>query len=386
VYRHPNNPELLQAFEKLLIMYGSRMGDQQTKPLEIHQVSLHDNQILKDAISLLGVIVHSHSVLSEGGLAHTPLAQAQYLERMNCQYSLAARYGKHIEGLVITEHAQHVPGITEAEKGWSILKQKREIEVLNLVKQGRVPLFSGVEVDICRVGGPYSYGYRLDLSNDVLSQLDVVIASLHIYEFFRESQPLESIEALVEAYENIVDNRNIDILGHFISGNIRKKNGVLFDLVAEFQRRLQQKGHLSDELASLFIKLKSQKVALEINYKDMLPDDILHEVLRLAKEYGVLLSIGIDFHDLRSIQDHDALTLEDLAAETALYNNSNYTEQRASKNIFERMRAEKPPGHTFLLKLVEICNVLRNAGFTKKDVVNSSLGIMQEWLEERNAV
>ncbi len=52
------------------------------------------------------------------------------------------------------------------------LEHMRKIKAVDAEMEGRIRIFAGIEVDILADG-------ELDLSNDVLAQMDVVIGSVH---------------------------------------------------------------------------------------------------------------------------------------------------------------------------------------------------------------
>lgn len=372
---------------------------------------------LDNALSFIGVIVHSHSELSEDGLAFTPEKQAEYLENViNIGNPLKRRNDRSVEGITITEHSRHVEGLTDEERGQTILKQAQEIKQVNEKLGNKVPILSGVEANICRTGEPGNYKYKLDIPDNILSQLDVNIASLHTWEFREFSNPIGSIEEVIDAYKSIIDNPNVDVLGHFISGNIGPNREGTENLISAFSDRLIKNGNLRAELDPLFTKMAKNKVALEINFKDMMPDNILREVLMRAKEKGVLLSNGLDFHELRSIQDPDnqkkALyksriaglllngkneqdldpelrlkIMDEVTQELALNSKRAYfKDQREERNANELIMATQAPGFRFWNKLINVIETEQKAGYTKEEVVNSSYENMKSWLSTRRSV
>src|SRR5437667_3012779 len=124
-----------------------------------------------------------------------------------------------------------------------------------------IKVFAGVEVDILADG-------TLDLSDSVLEQMDLVIASVHSH--FNQS-PLEMTERLVKA----VENPNTSLIGHPTGRLLLRRDAYSFDLDAILKTAAQK------------------KVAMELNaYPDRL--DLCDRHLRLAKQHGVKIVINTD--------------------------------------------------------------------------------------------
>jgi DNA polymerase (family 10) len=124
-------------------------------------------------------------------------------------------------------------------------------------------IFAGIEVDILADGS-------LDLSDDVLAQMDLVIASVHS-QFNQE--PAKMTERLVKA----ISNPNTSILGHPTGRLLLRRDAYGFDM---------------DEVLRTAAK---HKVAMELNsYPDRLDLNDVH--LRQAKRHGVKVVINTDSH------------------------------------------------------------------------------------------
>ena len=132
--------------------------------------------------------LHNHSNWSDGRESLEQIAA--YAEELGCAY------------WAITDHSRasfQANGLDAAR----LRKQVQEIRRLNqgLADQGRqFRLLTGIEVDILGEG-------RLDLDNELLAQLDVVIASLHAG--FSQNEA-EMTKRLIRA----VENPFVHILGH----------------------------------------------------------------------------------------------------------------------------------------------------------------------------
>jgi DNA polymerase (family 10) len=136
---------------------------------------------LKDICSEL----HTHSKWSDGKLSIKEMAEA----------ALTRGY----KSLAITDHTFSL-GITQGMKLEDVKEQQKEINQLRDDFSGRMHILQGAEVEIKSDGS-------LDFPDDVLSELDIVIASLHS----GLRQPREKItERLVKAMQN----PHVDIIGH----------------------------------------------------------------------------------------------------------------------------------------------------------------------------
>ena len=168
-------------------------------------------------------------------------------------------------------HGYKYMAITDHSKNLAFangLDDKRAIEHIKRIRDandriGEIKIFAGVEVDILADG-------TLDLSDWVLEQLDIVIASVHSH--FNQS-PAEMTDRLLRA----IQNPNVSLIGHPTGRILLRRDAYGYDLDA-------------------VLKLAAQKaVAMELNaYPDRL--DLCDRHLRLAKQYGVKIVINTDSH------------------------------------------------------------------------------------------
>lgn len=129
--------------------------------------------------------------------------------------------------------------------------------------EGRIRIFPGIEVDILADG-------VLDLSDDVLAQMDVVVASVHSHF----NQP---IEEMTERVLRAIENPFVRILGHPTGRLLLRREPYALDLEAVLRR--------AAELG----------VAVEHNaYPDRL--DLNDRNLRRAKELGCRIVVNTDSH------------------------------------------------------------------------------------------
>jgi len=163
------------------------------------------------------------------------------------------------EYIAITDHSKSVRyahGLDEKR----LEKQIGEIEKMR--QKTKVKILSGIEVDILADG-------TLDLSDEVLSRLDVVVAAVH--QGFKKN--------VTERIMRAIEHPLVAIIAHPSGRLISRREGYEVDLekVLEWAKRYNK--------------------VLELNaYPDRLDLDELH--LRKAKEMGVKICINTDAHGL----------------------------------------------------------------------------------------
>jgi DNA polymerase (family 10) len=130
-----------------------------------------------------------------------------------------------------------------------------------------IRIFAGIEVDILADG-------TLDLSDSVLAEMDLVIASVHSH--FNQ-EPQQMTDRLLKA----VSNPHVSIVGHPTGRLLLRRDAYGYDMEAIL--REAAKNH----------------VAMELNaYPDRLDLNDVH--LRMAKERGVKIVINTDSHQYAS--------------------------------------------------------------------------------------
>ncbi len=169
------------------------------------------------------------------------------------------------------EHGYKYMAITDHSKNLAFangLDDKRALEHIKRIRAvsdalGDIRIFAGIEVDILADG-------TLDLSDSVLEQMDIVIASVHSH--FNQT-PAEMTDRLLKA----VENPNTSLIGHPTGRMLLRRDAYAFDIDAVLKAAARQ------------------KVAMELNsYPDRL--DLNDRHLRLAKEHGVKIVINTDSH------------------------------------------------------------------------------------------
>jgi DNA polymerase (family 10) len=191
--------------------------------------------------------VHMHTVETDGRNTIEEMAEAA-----------KARGYKY---MAITDHSKNLAFANG-------LDDKRAVEHIRRIHEANdriegIRIFAGIEVDILAEGD-------LDLSDDVLAQMDVVIASVH--SVFNQ-EPEKMTERLLKA----VSNPNASIIGHPTGRLQLRRDAYRFDMDA------------------VLTAAARNKVAMELNsYPDRLDLNDVH--LRQAKQRGVKIVINTDSH------------------------------------------------------------------------------------------
>jgi DNA polymerase (family 10) len=191
--------------------------------------------------------VHMHTVETDGRNTIEEMAEAA--KAHGYKYMAITDHSKNLafaNGLDDTRALAHIQKIREAN--------------------GRIDgitIFAGIEVDILADGD-------LDLSDDVLAQMDVVIASVH--SVFNQ-EPAKMTERLLKA----IGNPNTSIVGHPTGRLQLRRDAYQFDMDA------------------VLTAAAKRRVAMELNsYPDRLDLNDVH--LRQAKQRGVKIVINTDSH------------------------------------------------------------------------------------------
>ena len=173
-----------------------------------------------------------------------------------------AAYAHGYEYIAITDHSKNL-AMTFGLDDERALEHIKRIRDVNDEMEGRIRVFTGIEVDILSDG-------QLDLSDEVLAQMDVVIASVH--SLFNQPE-----EQMTERVLRALENTNTRILGHPTGRLLLRREAYQINL-PQILRRAAELG-----------------VAVEHNaYPDRL--DLCDRDLRLAKELGCKISINTDSH------------------------------------------------------------------------------------------
>ena len=179
-----------------------------------------------------------------------------------------AAISRGYEYIAITDHSKNL-AMTFGLDDERALKHMQRIREVEAELEGRIRIFPGIEVDILADG-------ELDLSNEVLAQLDVVIASVH--SLFNQPR-----QQMTERILRAIENPYMRILGHPTGRLLLRREGYDIDLTAICKR--------AAELG----------VAMEHNaYPDRL--DLCDRDLRLAHELGCRIVINTDSHHIGHLE------------------------------------------------------------------------------------
>ncbi len=172
------------------------------------------------------------------------------------------------EYIAITDHSKNL-AMASGLDDERALDHIRRIKEVDAEMGGRIRVFAGIEVDILGDGA-------IDLSDDVLAQMDVVIASVH--SLF--NQPLEQ---MTERVLRAIENPYVRILGHPTGRLLLRRDPYAIDLLPIIRR--------AAELG----------VAMEHN-ADPNRLDLCDRDLRLAKEHGCKVVVNTDSHHTSSLE------------------------------------------------------------------------------------
>jgi DNA polymerase (family 10) len=165
------------------------------------------------------------------------------------------------EYIALTDHSK---AVTVANG----MDDKRTLAQIKKIRaaQERVPgirLLAGIEVDILKNGS-------LDLSNEVLAQLDVVVASIHSFMNLDR-------EAMTDRILAAIENPYTQIIAHPTGRLLLRRESFEYDMV------------------KMLNAAKKNGIAVECNaYPDRLDLNDVH--LRMARERGVKVVISTDAH------------------------------------------------------------------------------------------
>lgn len=214
---------------------------------EIEAAAEHRLPTLIEANDLHGDL-HMHTDATDGRNSILEMAEA----------AIARGYSY----IAITDHSKNL-AMTNGLDEVRALEHLKRIREVDRALEGRIRVLTGIEVDILEDG-------EIDLADDVLAQMDVVIASVH--SLFHQPAPQMTARIL-----HALENRYVKILGHPTGRLLLRREGYDLDLPAVLRHA-----------ASL-------GVAVEHNaYPDRLDLSDIH--LRLAKELGAKIVINTDAH------------------------------------------------------------------------------------------
>lgn len=198
--------------------------------------------------------LHMHTIWSDGGLSIREMAEA------------ARQRG--LSHIVITDHSRSL-GIANGLSIERLMEQQKAIRQVDAEMGPGFTVLHGTEMEIKSDG-------TLDYPDEVLAQLDLVIASLHT----SLRQPREEI---TQRLVNAIRNPHVDIIGHPRGQLIPEREPADLDM------------------DTVFAAAREHGTVLEINANPHRLDlDDNHA--RRAQELGIKLAINTDAHDAGNLE------------------------------------------------------------------------------------
>ncbi|PYU30097.1 MAG: DNA polymerase/3'-5' exonuclease PolX [Acidobacteria bacterium] len=169
------------------------------------------------------------------------------------------------EYIAITDHSKAVT----VANGMDEARTREHMREIRTAKVDGIRVLAGIEVDILKDG-------RLDLPDEVLAELDIVVASIHSFMNLDRAAITERMLAAIE-------NPYVQIIGHPTGRILLRRDAMAYDMerILDAARR--------------------RGVAMECNAA---PDrlDLKDAYLRMAKERGVRVVISTDAHSIANLQ------------------------------------------------------------------------------------
>ena len=225
---------------------------------------------LPELISLSNVkgALHNHTTLSDGDASLEQMADA------------ARRMGWNWLGI-----ADHSPTlqIANGASADDLIAQHQTMQKYNAEWKNEgvdFRLFSGVESDILEDG-------KLDHPDDVLSQIDYVVASVHAMTRWRGRDESQNTEDLLKCLEHPATT----VLGHPTGRILQGRDGYEVDLhtVLEHMSEANKEGELKA------VELNASPYRLDLDWR----------LCKRAKELGVPVVINPDAHSIKGLGDID---------------------------------------------------------------------------------
>lgn len=166
------------------------------------------------------------------------------------------------EYIAVTDHTSHI-GVTQgldADEAQSYIKK---IDEFNKNDHYKIHVLKGIEVDILKDGS-------LDLPDDILQQMDIVLASVHSnFQLDEEEQTSRIIKAL--------ENPNVNVLAHPTTRLIGSREPIKMDLQKIMEKALN---------LGCYLEINASPERL----------DLSDDAIRRARELGLRLVISTDAH------------------------------------------------------------------------------------------
>lgn len=201
--------------------------------------------------------LHMHTTATDGRNSIREMAEAARA----CGYKYIA----------ITDHSKNL-AMTNGLDEKRALEHIKQIHEVDHEMKSQLRVFTGIEVDILADGA-------LDLDDEVLAQMDIVIASIHTH--FAQSR-----EEMTERVLRAIENPYVRILGHPTGRLLLRREPFALDMGAVLRRAAE---------LGVAVEHNAAPERLDLNDRD----------LRLAKELGCNIVINSDSHDNRNLGKMD---------------------------------------------------------------------------------
>jgi len=192
--------------------------------------------------------LHAHTTCSDG--IHTIEQMAKKADELGIEY------------LAMTDHS---PSLIVANGCTPKRLKEKKKEMDRVQKMVKVKLLTGTEVDILADGS-------LDYSDEILEELDVVVASVHSQ--FTKDNTKRILKAMEHPFVNII--------GHLSGRMIGTRNAYPLDFDAVFKKAVE---------TGTWIEINAQPARQDLSW----------DHLRRAKEFGVKFVISTDSHSMDSL-------------------------------------------------------------------------------------
>ena len=227
--------------------------DLPTIPPELREGRSEFDQTLDEALIELSDIrgdLHMHTTATDGKAT---------LDEM-----IAAAKACGLKYIAITDHSQRV-SMANGLDGQRLLEQWEQIDIANQSETGHFRVLKGIECDILEKGG-------MDLPDEILSQADWVLGSIHYGQKQSEAEITNRILGAIE-------NPYVTAIAHPTGRLINRREAYEVDL------------------DSIMAAAKEHGKLLELNANPRRLDlSDLH--CALAKEYGIPIVISTDAHSV----------------------------------------------------------------------------------------
>ncbi len=221
---------------------------------EIEAAAAHTLPTLITRADIRGDL-HMHTTESDGTATIREMAEAALARGL--------RY------IAITDHSKNL-AMTNGMDDARALAHALRVRQVNEEMEGKIHLFSGIEVDILGEG-------ELDLEDDTLAQLDIVVASVHS----KFDQPADVMTARILS---ALENTYVRILGHPTGRKVLQRDAYAVDIEVVLKRA-----------AELGVAVEHNAAPARADLKD--------NHLRLAKELGCKIVVDTDAHSIGDLDN-----------------------------------------------------------------------------------